>query len=178
MPDARKLNLRQFEQSLPMALMRAREAVMERFRPLLRQHRLTEQQWRVLRILAEAHTLTAREVAQRALVLSPSLSRILPKLEARGLIRRRSAVDDQRRAELSLTVAGRAAFVRVSREVEHEYRTIAAAFDPARLETLYAQLEDLRTTLVGARRSAEAAEVAQAARRRPTSRPRPPSAKR
>jgi hypothetical protein len=43
--------LRDFSKSLPMALMRTREAVMKRFRPSLRDHALTEQQWRVLRAL-------------------------------------------------------------------------------------------------------------------------------
>ncbi|MDP7101742.1 MAG: hypothetical protein QF503_11390, partial [Rhodospirillales bacterium] len=44
-------SLRDFSRSLPMALLRAREAVMERFRPSLRTHGLTDQQWRVLRAL-------------------------------------------------------------------------------------------------------------------------------
>ena len=49
----RTLPMRTFSQSLPMALLRAREAVMRRFRPGLRCHGVTEQQWRVLRALAE-----------------------------------------------------------------------------------------------------------------------------
>ncbi len=46
--------LRAFEDSLPMALMRAREAVMRYFRPVLSEHDLTEHQWRVLRALRDA----------------------------------------------------------------------------------------------------------------------------
>jgi len=34
-----------------MELLKAREAAMERFRPMLREHGLTEQQWRVIRAL-------------------------------------------------------------------------------------------------------------------------------
>ena len=45
--------LREFDRSLPMALLRAREAVMARFRPLFRLHGVTEQQWRVLRALRD-----------------------------------------------------------------------------------------------------------------------------
>ncbi|MGM3243097.1 hypothetical protein ACS2VP_27140, partial [Bacillus cereus group sp. Bc237] len=44
--------LRAFSRSLPMALLRSRESVMVRFRPMLRAHGLTEQQWRVLRAMA------------------------------------------------------------------------------------------------------------------------------
>ena len=47
--------------SLPIALLRARETVMHRFRPLLASHDLTEQQWRVIRVLGE--TITAAGVA-------------------------------------------------------------------------------------------------------------------
>ena len=43
--------MRSFGQSLPMELLKAREAAMARFRPMLRGHGLTEQQWRCLRVL-------------------------------------------------------------------------------------------------------------------------------
>ena len=45
--------MRAFSRSLPMQLLRAREAVMQRFRPMLHQHGVTEQQWRVIRVLVE-----------------------------------------------------------------------------------------------------------------------------
>ena len=48
------LPMRPFSASLPMALLLARESTMRRFRPLLAEHGLTEQQWRVLRALASA----------------------------------------------------------------------------------------------------------------------------
>jgi len=43
--------LRDFQKNLPMALLRARESVMSHFRPILRDHDITEQQWRVIRAL-------------------------------------------------------------------------------------------------------------------------------
>ncbi len=48
---ARRAPMREFSRSLPMSLLRAREAVMRQFRPSLRNHGLTEQQWRILRAL-------------------------------------------------------------------------------------------------------------------------------
>ena len=45
--------MRPFEQSLPMALLRAREAVMRGFRRVLREHGLNEQEWRIIRALKE-----------------------------------------------------------------------------------------------------------------------------
>src|SRR6201995_5147534 len=76
----------EFPPSLPMALLRAREAVMRQFRPSLRQHGLTEQQWRILRALAAIDAVEVTELVRTAFLLGPSLSRILRDLEKRRLI--------------------------------------------------------------------------------------------
>src|SRR6218665_2043626 len=80
--------------SLPMSLLRAREAVMSKFRPMLARHDVTEQQWRVIRVLGEASPLDATEVAERASILAPSLTRIIKALEDRGFITRGKFADD------------------------------------------------------------------------------------
>src|SRR5215472_5009922 len=90
----RGLPMRPFSESLPMALLRAREAVMRLFRPGLRQRRVTEQQWRILRALAHAGPLEISELAETTCLLAPSLSRILPELERRSLISRRQVDSD------------------------------------------------------------------------------------
>ena len=70
--ESRKVPMRDFSQSLPMALLRAREAVMRQFRPILRQHGLTEQQWRILRALAAVDAIEVTERDLRRGVLSIS----------------------------------------------------------------------------------------------------------
>src|SRR3569832_2885185 len=89
--DAHRVPMRDFSQSLPMSLLRAREAVMRQFRPSLRRHDLTEQQWRILRALAAIAAIEVTELARTAFLLGPSLSRILRDLEARQQIGRRAA---------------------------------------------------------------------------------------
>ncbi len=107
------LAMRPFTASLPMALLQAREATMRLFRPLLADHDLTEQQWRVLRALAAAdEPVSVGAVADRTFLLGPSLSRIVTNLEARQLIERTTATDDQRRSNLELAAAGRALVAR------------------------------------------------------------------
>jgi homoprotocatechuate degradation regulator HpaR len=69
------------DRSLPLMLLRAREAVMDRFRPLLMRTGVTEQQWRVMRVLAEGGAMEAGAVARAACLLPPSLSRIIRTLE-------------------------------------------------------------------------------------------------
>ena len=129
--------LRGFEQSLPMALLRAREAAMARFRPMLRSHGLTEQQWRVIRVLADSDDIDASELARRSFLLAPSLTRILQYLEGEKLVRRRGDDQDQRRSVFSLTNSGRRLFAAVAPDSEALYRDIEAEFGGKRLERLY-----------------------------------------
>lgn len=136
-----------FEHSLPMLLLRARESVMDRFRPMLREFDLTEQQWRVVRALAEADEFDASELARRSYILAPSLTRILQNLEARGLVSRRRPKRDQRRALLSLTAKGRKLFARVRPHSRESYAGIAEALGQDRLAELYELLEELELEL-------------------------------
>ena len=104
--------------SLPLELLRARELVMRRYRPLFHARDLTEQQWRVLRVIAAQDRCSMQTLAEACCIHPPSLSRMVPKLLARGLLRRRSDVHDQRRAEISITPEGQALHDVVARGVE------------------------------------------------------------
>jgi len=141
--------LRDFRHSLPMELLRAREAAMARFRPMLREHGLTEQQWRVIRALADGERMDASELARRSYLLAPSLTRILQFLEKEKFVRRSSDSRDQRRSVLSLTAKGRRVFNRVGPDSEIRYAEIEAEFGRDRLKTLYELLADFYTTLDG-----------------------------
>ncbi len=108
--------------SLPMALLRAREAVMSRFRPLLAEHDINEQQWRVVRVLAEVDQLDATEVAARANILAPSLTRMIRAMTDRGLIARAKDATDGRRVLLSIAPKGRELLVKASPDSAAIYR--------------------------------------------------------
>lgn len=135
--------MRQFDRSLPMALLRAREAVMKKFSPALKEHDLSPQQWRVIRVLVEEDKLDATEIAERCALLMPSLSRILQNLHRRGLVTRRTASDDQRRAIVSITPAGRKLFKTLSPINEARYAYITEKFGYGKLELLYELLHEL-----------------------------------
>lgn len=132
--------MRPLAKSLPLKLLRAREAVMDRFRPHLHAHDVTEQQWRVLRALAETGETDLGTLANLICLLRPSLSRIIPDLEARGLVARRRAAD--RRAMLvCLTHDGRALFETMSRRSEAIYRDIEAALAASGCATILTDLD-------------------------------------
>jgi homoprotocatechuate degradation regulator HpaR len=149
--QAEEPKLRPLKRSLPMTLLRAREAVMERFRAMLRHHGLTEQQWRVIRVLAESEPLEVSKLATHSFLLPPSLSRILKFLSGKRLIRRRSVDDDQRRFKVSLTAGGRRLFRQVAPSSEAIYRNLEETFGEQRLEQLYTLLSDLERTIMVSR---------------------------
>ena len=122
--------------SLPMALLRAREAVMARFRPMLDAHGVNEQQWRVLRVLAEAEEIDASELAARASILAPSLTRMARSMIERGLIARRKDAGDARRVLFRLAPAGIAVLAAAAPESRAITAAILDEFGADRAETL------------------------------------------
>ena len=114
---------------------------------MLREHGLTEQQWRVIRVLADNEGIDASEVAARSFLLAPSLTRILQFLGKEGLVQRAADSNDQRRSVLRLTKKGRQVFDSVGPDSERRYEEIEAEFGRQRLEQLYKLLGDFTTAL-------------------------------
>jgi homoprotocatechuate degradation regulator HpaR len=141
--------MREFSRSLPMSLLRAREAVMRQFRPSLRKHDLTEQQWRILRALAAVDAIEVTELAHIACLLGPSLSRILRDLEARGLIARRVSSTDLRRGLLSISAGGLKLIAAVAPSSEAIYAAIARRYGARKLGELQKMLSELEASLAG-----------------------------
>ena len=102
--------MRKLRQSLTLTLLQAREAAMSFFRPSLNEHGLTEQQWRVIRILSQHDELEIYQLAELACILKPSMTGVLVRMETAGLVHRRKAEQDQRRVLVTLADKGKASF--------------------------------------------------------------------
>src|SRR4249919_1805412 len=135
------------QRSLPIALLRAREAVMAYFRPHHRKGGITEQQWRVIRVLYLDGETDATTLARRSYLLAPSLSRILKDLEAEGHVRRRPGRDDSRQSLLSLSPKGSATVTRAAPFLDGIHREIARRFGRDRVDQLLAMLAELESAL-------------------------------
>ncbi len=120
---------------------------MSRFRPGLRTHGVTEQQWRVLRALAGHPGLEITELAARTCLHPPSLSRILPDLAARGLVARRPVASDMRRSVVALAPGGLDLIAAHAPQSEKIYRAIEERFGPERLRQLFELLGELEECL-------------------------------
>lgn len=142
-----RVRMRDVSDSLPLALMRAREAAMQHFRPHLRSIQVTEQQWRVLRVLYGAGSVDITTLARRAVLLAPSLTRILKDLERKRLVDRHQGAGDRRRQVLMLTPRGVELLAEGSSGTEAGYRRIARLFGERRLRSLFDQLAALERAL-------------------------------
>src|SRR3954468_14589 len=104
--------------NLPRLLLQARESLMVRTRPGLREHGLSDQQWRVLRVLGEHGAVETGRVAREAFILGPSLTGVLARMERDGLIRRSRDPDDQRRTVIEATAQGKKLVKKLSSTIE------------------------------------------------------------
>lgn len=129
--------------NLPRLLLQAREAVMAHNRPRLRAHGLSDQQWRVLRVLGEHGTVETGRVAREAFILGPSLTGVLARMERDGLVRRERDPADQRRTEVQATTRGRELVDQLSNAVEAHYRWLETQLGKQQLAQLYGLLDQL-----------------------------------
>jgi homoprotocatechuate degradation regulator HpaR len=130
--------------SLTLTLLQAREAAMAFFRPLLNEHDLTEQQWRVIRILRQQGELESHQLAHLACILKPSMTGVLTRLERDGIVRRRKSAEDQRRVFVALTEQGQQRFVDMSAGMESNYLKIQEQFGEESLAQLLELLNKLK----------------------------------
>ena len=77
-------------------------------RAMLSESDVTEQQWRVLRVLEEAGPMEPTRIADLACLLLPSLTRILQKLEEKQLIHRERDKVDRRKQVVRISETGSA----------------------------------------------------------------------
>ncbi|MEO5736018.1 MAG: homoprotocatechuate degradation operon regulator HpaR [Variovorax sp.] len=129
--------------NLPRLLLQAREAVMAHTRPSLREHALSDQQWRVLRVLGEHGAVETGRVAREAFILGPSLTGVLARMERDGLVRRARDPDDQRRTVIEATPQGKKLVKRLSTTIEAHYAWLEASMGKAKLGQLYVLLDQL-----------------------------------
>ena len=132
--------MKPFETSLPMVLYRTLDAVMPPFRAIFAGFGLTEQQWRVLRVLWERDGRPLLALAEATLIQAPSLVGVVDRLQRNGLVERRRSRQDRRVVRICLTGRGRALKTRVTPLVDAAY---------SRLEGTVSELEwaDLLATL-------------------------------
>ena len=131
------------DRSLPLALLRAREAVMSPIRSVLKAHDLTDQQWRVLRVLHENGLMDAKELAKSACVLAPSLTRIIKHLEQQKMLTRGADGKDGRRVLLDILPLGSELIESVTPEIQVIYQALNDKYGAQKMSDLLDLLHDV-----------------------------------
>jgi homoprotocatechuate degradation regulator HpaR len=147
--------IRLHHRNLPMLLLRARERVISHFRPVLKAHGFTEQQWRIVRVLLDVPALEPREIGELCSISSPSLVGVLARMQQLGLVNRRRVPHDQRRVHVSLTPRARALAARMAPQIEATYQRIKSVVGHDFLSRLEATVDELLATLAAGTDDAE-----------------------
>lgn len=122
--------------NLPQHFLKARDALMANFRPVLNHYGVTEQQWRILRALDEHEQLEPREICELCQILSPSMAGVLARMEEMGLVERKRMATDQRRVIVSLAPTGDRLIDDIAPLIERQYQLIEAAYGKAVFDDL------------------------------------------
>ena len=141
-PAAR--HLAPYRQSIAGTLLAAREAVMTPVRPILRDAGVTEQQWRVLRVLVDEGAIDVSRLAASAMLLAPSVSRILRELTSRKLIARTIDVVDRRKFIVEITPQGKDLLDTTATRTLEVIDRYSEGFGSERLHTLLSELRAFR----------------------------------
>lgn len=141
--DLPPVDLPPTEESLAIALMRARERLMVPIREALQATGLTEQQWRILRVLEEFGPQDATKLAERASLLMPSQTRIVQNLSEKGYVTRRTDPQDRRKQIVSITAAGHNVLVTNAPKARAIAAEITEALGAEKVKTLVSILDDI-----------------------------------
>lgn len=119
------------ETYLPYLLARASHSVSSSFHASLKGWDLSVPEWRMLACLVEADGLAVGELAEMVMMKQPSTTKVLDRMEADGLVRRRIAQEDRRRVLIHITQRGRARVKPVLAAARAHQRDRLAPFDDA-----------------------------------------------
>ena len=126
-----------------MLLYAAIDTVMPRFRLIFKEFGLTEQQWRVLRVLWDIEEISHSDLARITLIPAPSLVGVLDRLRSMQLVERRRSALDRRVVLIASTAQGRELRDQILPAVQQSYFELRESVDDDVWRNLIDGLEDL-----------------------------------
>jgi len=123
-------------EDISILLLKARENTIASIKPVLNHYALTEQQWRVIRVLSDHDEISAQQLAEESCILSPSLSRILARLTTEKVVLRKVDSQDQRAQSIRLSAKGKRLHDKIIASVDKRYRAISKALGKEKIADL------------------------------------------
>ena len=113
--------MQHFEESLPMLMNRALDAIMPKYREVFAKYDVTEQQWRILRVLWEQERCSTSILSERTLIPGPSMVGVIDRLIDKGLVHRIRSKDDRRRVYIEATTEGQRLQSKIGPQIDRVY---------------------------------------------------------
>src|SRR5438128_2669885 len=134
------------EQEAFLNLQRTADVLMSEIAAALKPAKLSPTQYNVLRILRGAgeEGLACQQIARRMITRDPDMTRLLERLERRGLIKRSKGSEDRRVICTRLTHAGRKILGQLDARVMQAHRKQLGHLGKPRLKSLINILEAVR----------------------------------
>ncbi|MBV8517498.1 MAG: MarR family transcriptional regulator [Acidobacteria bacterium] len=137
---------RTVEEQAFLSILRTADSLVRGLDALLKPHGLTTTQYNVLRILRGAGEdgATCTAIASRMITADPDVTRLLDRMEKRGLLVRRRDDRDRRVVLTSITDAGRAMLEELDDALIELHRNQLRGVPKTRLRELIADLDKIR----------------------------------
>ena len=137
---------RVLEEEATLAIVRKADLLLQRVTDVLKPYNLSPTQYNVLRILRGAGQQGAScgEIGGKLISRDPDVTRMMDRLEKRGLLTRDRAKEDRRVVTHRLTPEGLALVNELDRPVQELHRFTLRELSPAKLENLISILQEIR----------------------------------
>jgi MarR family transcriptional regulator, 2-MHQ and catechol-resistance regulon repressor len=134
------------QEEVILALHRTADQLAVPMHEVLRQVNLSSSQYNVLRILrgSAGEPLPCGEISDRMIRRDPDLTRLLDRLESRGLVTRTRGVDDRRVVRAEITDEGLRLLESLDEPVQESVKKALAHVPVARLKVLLEILDEAR----------------------------------
>jgi MarR family transcriptional regulator, organic hydroperoxide resistance regulator len=138
--------IRLLEEEASLNIVRTADVLMLALADVLRPHLLSATQYNVLRILRGAGKdgASCKEIGSRLVARDPDITRLMDRLEQRGLVRRDRAKEDRRVVTHELTRAGLELVNRLDGPIEALHQTAMRHMTVGKLRELVGLLEEVR----------------------------------
>ncbi len=139
--------IRLLEEEVTLNIVRTADVLMQSLMDVLKPFALSATQYNVLRILRGAGEtgVSCKDVGNRMVTRDPDITRLMDRLERRGLLTRDRAKEDRRFVTHRLTKAGLELVNDLDRPIEALHRKAMRHVKPERLVELIALLEEVRS---------------------------------
>lgn len=118
-----------FDSHLSYVLAAAHRMVSQSLNARLKKHGIQIEAWRVMECLDADGKITMGELAKRALLNPPALSKLVDRMVSDGLVHRQISPTDQRQINLLLTPLGRMRMLQIREDVEDEDRAFTSQLE-------------------------------------------------